>query len=387
MFGSKIKKVSLFSLVAVLSFGTFVPASQSAPSKKKIRSEIYKIKKNEKKIEDYKKKADELKKKEEKITKDLVGIQQNKEKAKKKLVEAHKEFEQAHKKVEETTKKLDHAEEAWEDRLQEARSRLRRMYKTRYYSQVNSLAESSSTDAFIRKVTYYKYLAHKDKAALDELEQNKKNLEQLQYKLMEQRQHITRKAHEQQAAKTALEQVERKEKAERDKIRKERQAYEKAMRALERESRRITAELKRLLEGRTNTRNVQLGTGRFTHPVQGYPMTSRFGYRVHPIFRTRRLHTGMDYGAPAGVHIRAADSGVVISAGWRGGYGKAVLIDHGKGIVTLYAHSSAYYVRAGQRVKKGQVIAAVGSTGYSTGPHLHFEVRRNGAPINPASFL
>ncbi len=132
---------------------------------------------------------------------------------------------------------------------------------------------------------------------------------------------------------------------------------------------------------------VPLGSGRFSSPVPGAVMTSRFGWRVHPIFGTGRMHTGIDFGVGAGTPIRAADHGVVLDATWMGGYGKAVMIDHGQGIVTLYAHTSAYYVRPGQQVRKGQIIAAVGSTGYSTGPHLHLEVRKNGTPVDPLGWF
>ncbi|MEM1311019.1 MAG: peptidoglycan DD-metalloendopeptidase family protein, partial [Cyanobacteria bacterium P01_H01_bin.153] len=128
------------------------------------------------------------------------------------------------------------------------------------------------------------------------------------------------------------------------------------------------------------------GTGVFVFPVNGR-ITSGFGYRRHPILGTSRLHAGVDFGAPSGTTIYAADSGRVIYAGWRGGYGNTVILDHGGGITTLYAHSSRLFVRVGQLVGQGQAIAAVGSTGLSTGPHLHFEVRQNGSPINPMGYL
>jgi murein DD-endopeptidase MepM/ murein hydrolase activator NlpD len=121
-----------------------------------------------------------------------------------------------------------------------------------------------------------------------------------------------------------------------------------------------------------------VGTGSFSLPTRG-TITSRFG------MRWGRLHTGVDIGAPTGTSIRAADSGKVIFAGWSGGYGKLVKIDHGGGKVTYYAHCSSINVSRGQNVSKGQVIARVGSTGNSTGPHLHFEIRINGKPINPLS--
>ncbi|MBW4667059.1 MAG: peptidoglycan DD-metalloendopeptidase family protein [Cyanomargarita calcarea GSE-NOS-MK-12-04C] len=128
------------------------------------------------------------------------------------------------------------------------------------------------------------------------------------------------------------------------------------------------------------------GTGIFTFPSDA-STSSPFGWRVHPILGYRRFHAGLDFAASYGSTIRAADSGTVIMAGWYGGYGNAVIINHGKNITTLYGHSSQLYVKEGQTVQRGQPIAAVGSTGLSTGPHLHFEVRRDGTPIDPASFL
>ena len=122
------------------------------------------------------------------------------------------------------------------------------------------------------------------------------------------------------------------------------------------------------------------------YPVNG-PVTSQFGYRVHPIAGTTRLHTGMDFGVGYGVPILAADNGVVIHSGWYGGYGNTVILDHGGGFTTLYAHASSLAVNVGQTVKQGQMVSRVGSTGYSTGPHLHFELRYHGNPINPLSRL
>ncbi|CAN5867642.1 hypothetical protein BH23ACT8_BH23ACT8_04080 [soil metagenome] len=127
-------------------------------------------------------------------------------------------------------------------------------------------------------------------------------------------------------------------------------------------------------------------TGRMQRPADG-PITSRYGYRVHPIFGTRRLHAGIDFGGGYGAPIYAAESGTVISAGSRGGYGNTIVVDHGGGTTTLYAHQSRFAVSGGAQVGRGQVIGYIGSTGYSTGPHLHFEVRINGAPTDPAPYL
>lgn len=116
-------------------------------------------------------------------------------------------------------------------------------------------------------------------------------------------------------------------------------------------------------------------------------MTSGFGPRIHPIFGDVRMHTGVDYGANDGDPIRAAGDGTVVWAGWRGGYGNVVVVDHGKRLATLYAHQSRMAVSAGQPVLRGQVIGFVGSTGFSTGPHLHFETRELGTPVDPQTYL
>ena len=163
----------------------------------------------------------------------------------------------------------------------------------------------------------------------------------------------------------------------------ERETAERAYRELIETSRQIEQMIKRIQSGE---KNIGGSTGTMTWPAEG-EITSPFGWRVHPIFGTQRLHTGIDIGADYGDAIRAADGGVVIHADWMGGYGNAVIIDHGNGISTLYAHNSQLLVDEGQTVAKGQTVARCGSTGYSTGPHLHFEVRQNGSPVNPLNYL
>jgi len=145
-----------------------------------------------------------------------------------------------------------------------------------------------------------------------------------------------------------------------------------------------SSKIENMLRG--NYGGVRRSTGRFMWPVNGR-VSSGFGYRIHPIHRTRIQHTGLDIPKPSGSGIAAADGGKVIFAGWRGGYGRCVIINHGRGLATLYGHMQSIYVSNGQSVGKGQAIGAVGTTGYSTGPHLHFEVRVNGSPVNPLGYL
>lgn len=127
--------------------------------------------------------------------------------------------------------------------------------------------------------------------------------------------------------------------------------------------------------------------GRLAWPLEQREISSPFGMRFHPVFKTKAMHTGIDIRAPKGTPVKAAGDGLVLYAGWLRGYGQIVIIDHGKGISTVYAHQSQINVQEGDRVKTGTVIGRVGSSGVSTGPHLHFEVRIQGKAQNPLSYL
>ena len=134
--------------------------------------------------------------------------------------------------------------------------------------------------------------------------------------------------------------------------------------------------------------SVITGNGTFTHPCPGYTyISSEFGYREQPIAGASTNHKGMDFAAPAGTPIYAAASGTVTSASYSGNAGNMIVINHGNGLQTYYMHCNSMYVRAGQTVSKGQNIGAVGSTGNSSGPHLHFQVMQNGTPVNPRNYL
>lgn len=128
------------------------------------------------------------------------------------------------------------------------------------------------------------------------------------------------------------------------------------------------------------------GSGKLIWPATG-PVTSGFGMRVHPVLGYARMHTGVDIGAPMGAPVSSAASGIVAFAGWSGGYGNLIVVDHGDGLATAYAHLSRILVSQGQPVTQGQEIGKVGSTGMSTGPHLHFEVRVNGRPVDPMQYF
>jgi murein DD-endopeptidase MepM/ murein hydrolase activator NlpD len=166
-----------------------------------------------------------------------------------------------------------------------------------------------------------------------------------------------------------------------DRIRAERSRDQAELAALQQTSKQIRAIIYDIQVGERRASSFHAA-----RPVPG-AITSPFGTRFDPVLHEWRTHTGVDFHAPYGAPIHAAAPGRIIWAGPRGGYGNCVVIDHGGQFATLYAHASAIYVNVGDRVTTGQTIAAIGATGWATGPHLHFEVRILGAPVNPVPYL
>ena len=169
----------------------------------------------------------------------------------------------------------------------------------------------------------------------------------------------------------------------------DRATLERQLAEMEAASKNIEGLLSRLPSGTGQAGSYQgKWAGTFDWPLRGR-LTSPFGYRMHPILGYRKMHTGIDIAAPGGTPIKAAAAGRVVHAGWKGAYGVCVIIDHGSGMSTVYGHmrSGSLKVSSGQVVSRGQVIGGCGTTGLSTGNHLHFEVRTNGRLVNPIDYL
>lgn len=171
-----------------------------------------------------------------------------------------------------------------------------------------------------------------------------------------------------------------------NKYKTDRRTYEQAERELARQS----ASIQSMIARNKGDSSIKVSSAGFLRPIGGR-ISSPFGWRTHPIFNSKTFHSGVDIAGPNKGSIRASNSGKVIYSGWYGGYGKVVILDHGtingKPTTTLYAHMSSIKVGQGQYVNKGDVIGFEGTTGYSTGPHVHFEVRINGKPNNPLNYI
>jgi murein DD-endopeptidase MepM/ murein hydrolase activator NlpD len=275
------------------------------------------------------------------------------------------------------------AEKGFQDKQLGTVARLRFLQRQQGGQGWAVLLQSNNLNEFLDRRRQLKLVYQADRKILADLQAQFNDLNQRKRTIERQKNDIALLTQQLLAQKT---QFEAQAKIQQDliaRLRQDRNALEEAEAQLERDSATIAVMIRQRL---SIPGPVIRGTGQFIYPLVGI-VTSNFGWRVHPILGYRRFHAGVDFGASHGSTIQAADAGVVIFSGWYGGYGNAVVISHGGSLTTLYAHASELYVSQGQTVQQGQAIAAVGSTGFSTGPHLHFEVRQNGEPVNPLGFL
>jgi murein DD-endopeptidase MepM/ murein hydrolase activator NlpD len=313
------------------------------------------------------------------IDRNLETTQQNLQSTERRLRNARMEQQGLAKRLSLLAERLKRREVLLKDRLKAA-------YKHRSVSYISVLAGARSMDDLLSRGYVLGRIVRTDRALMlavrqdrDEVAAAKKRQDALvtQIAMLERR--LNRQAVEYEYTQGEKKQV-------LGQINQERAAYEQQLAELEAESRSIAARIRAMQQTPAGRARAQKPySGQFGRPVAG-SVTSRFGMRFHPIFKVNKMHTGVDYGAQHGASISAAGDGVVIEAGYRRGYGNTVIIDHGGGLATLYAHCSAVLVSEGKEIKRGQTIARVGSTGYATGPHLHFEVRVNGEPVNPAAY-
>ena len=262
--------------------------------------------------------------------------------------------------------------------------RLREIYINGQINYLDVLLGAKDFSDFSSRMYLLQRIIARDISLLSKLEDQKRNLNSQQEALEEDKKQLDKVHADVDAKKKTVEAKAAERRALYDKALAEQNRLEQEYNDLMETSNNIASMIKNWEQ--SGTLGSVNGSGRFIWPIHG-EITSPYGWRTHPIFGTQIFHSGIDIAADYGDPILAADSGTVIYAGWMGGYGNAVMIDHGGGLVTLYGHNTAVLVSEGQAVDKGQVIAHAGSTGYSTGPHCHFEVRLHGETVNPMSYL
>lgn len=282
--------------------------------------------------------------------------------------------------------KLTNLENNYKIQRKTFQNRIVAQYEAGDVQYLDVLLSSNTLSEFISNYYLIGEIAKYDRNLLDNIDRQKNEIEKIKTTLTEREKNLKTVKENKEKTATALENA---------KVIKN--SYAKQLTDSEKETQAKIAEYQRELDNLeaqiVTITSIKVGEdyvgGEFAWPAPGYStITSKYGMRVHPILKTHRVHSGTDIAMPMGAYIIAANDGVVTKAGYSStGYGNMVLIDHGGGVSTLYGHGSEILVQTGQTVKRGDIIMKAGSTGWSTGPHLHFEVRINGQHVDSLPYI
>ena len=412
--------IIILAMVLALCMSTSVLANSIDDAKKELQSitgEIEETKEELSQVKDEKEAVrNQLNQIEQDLNskeKELAVVESQLSQAQKELETVKSELKEAEDELDKTQKKLDSLKQELQKAIEECEeqeklnaARLRAMYMNSTASYLELLLESKSfndllnrVEMIVQMVTYDQQVFDSLQMYRDEVEQRKQDCEEQEQRILEQKLSIEKK-------KSELEEKERQIQVKREKIARQKQEIHNAQKEkealinqLSQEEARILKELdqkekeSKAIEKRI--RELIRGGGKVSSsgmiwPVPGYRyISSYYGYRIHPIYGYRRMHGGIDI-AGAGISNKpavAVADGVVIIAKYSSSFGNYVVIDHGGGIATLYAHGNSIPVSVGQSVKQGDSVLYIGSTGLSTGPHLHFEVHVNGQRTNPLNYV
>lgn len=372
------KRLSLIMVVIYVFSCIILPANASTldstkKEQQKVRSQISRIAGEKKNIE-----AD-LKKKD--ANKEYLKSLANKEQSN--LKQKAIEVASVEGDISRITKEIDDIEQNYIDKTELFKTRMRVMYQNINKSPLEIFVESKNFSEFFSRLELISLVKKNDEKLIREISLGKENTElQKQTKLLELEEKITQ-----------IEKLNGKVsdiKISRAKVESDIESQKSRLKELEKKEDEMI-DLSKQLEKKISALmdvNAKYVGGVMKWPTPNYTrVSSPYGMRVHPIYKVKKMHTGIDIDAPSGASIVAANSGKVILAGWNGGYGNCVIIDHGSELATLYAHQSKILVSVGDKVEKGETIGKVGSTGLSTGPHLHFEVRKGGKTTNPIPYV
>jgi len=282
-------------------------------------------------------------------------------------------------------KKLEYLQQKYEEQKRLFQNRIVALYENSETTYLDVLLNSKSIVDFISRYYIIEEIAVHDAELLETVEREKELIELANEELKEQQKKLKEIKTEEQKKVISLENAKLVQSSYQSSLTEEEQEIQAKIDEFTEELNRVEAEILFISSG--NISENYTG-GLFAWPAPGYyTITSEYGMRLHPILKVYRSHSGLDIGAPMGADIIAANDGVVIKSTYMSSYGNVVMIDHGGGVITVYAHGSELVAKLGNTVKRGDVVLKCGSTGWSTGPHLHFEIRINGKTIDPFPYI
>ncbi|MFC4303391.1 murein hydrolase activator EnvC family protein [Cohnella boryungensis] len=368
------------------------------PYEGQAQSELEKIEQNLKKVKQDMERAAHNQRYAEKSVLELTGKQQATkedieqllsriETVQKRLENTQNKIAAAEEKLLQTGQELEDAIKQRDNRDELMANRVRMAYTAGPVSFLDVLLSAASFSDFLDRFDAVESIASQDRSILDEKKKYAIEVADLKKQSEQELVEIKKLYEEVESHKSSLEQEEKDKEVLISKLAKEIEDMEEISEESERQLTELAKEAS-ALEAKKNRIKTYYTGGKLGMPLKSdYRMSSAFGYRNHPITGKKKLHAGMDMAAPKGTPIYAAETGVVTIAQSWSGYGNCVIIDHGGGLWTLYGHMSEILVEKGETVKRGDKIGLVGSTGQSTGNHLHFEVRKNAEPVDPAPYL
>lgn len=298
---------------------------------------------------------------------------------------------QTNNEIKQTTIELNKKTEEYSEHKDLYHDRIRAIYMNGSSGYLEIIFSAESFSDFMSRLDMVKKVMEYDTSLLQEMKVKQQEIEKQKKMLEQKKNQLERIKNEVASKKIELDNSNRKKKEYYSKLSRDQKSLEKALAEEERTSRLLEKQIQDIIGSNGNSNLVYKGKRGCILKVSDighYPkMTSPYGMRMHPTLHVWKMHTGIDYGVPMRTPIYSMAEGEVIISKYLPGYGYTVVINHGSGVSTLYAHNSSLLVSVGQRVKMGQMISRAGSTGNSTGPHLHFEVRINGKHINPAPYV
>lgn len=376
----KANKILSAVLSVVLAMTCFSVSSFAASSSS--LSEI-----NEK-ITEAKSKLDEGKEEQNELLSQIDDVNDKMNAVESEIANLDSQIDEKSAQIDEKQAELDEARAELDQQNKDLGDRLRVMYKSGETGIMEVILGSSDIVEMISNIHMVQTIYDYDMEVLEKIQKQYDVLERQQEELQSMKDDLESVRAERQSYEddlnadlSELEELEAK-------VASDNEALEAQIDKLNQEANVLTAQMQSGSIQSSSSSTSTYSGGVFLWPVPDYVrISSYFGYRVHPILGYTKFHSGLDLAASSGKPILAANDGTVIFSGTKNGYGKTIMIDHGGGLVTLYGHCSSLLVSTGTAVSRGQTVALVGSTGQSTGPHCHFEVRKDGTPVNPLDYL